>query len=279
MFYAGQGDARRSMALLWRTDAQPSPRTGPGPKPALSVDAIVDAAIAVADAEGMQALSMRSVGNRLGRTAMALYTYVPNKSELVDLMYDRVLAELFTGPVPDPADVGWRSAVVDWVDELLACLVRHSWALRVSQARPVLGPNEYRVLETLLRGLAPTGLGARELQGIVATLFHFVRGSANTIAEARQAPAATGVSDEDWWRDRSTLLPEFAPDFAERFPALAAFQAASAREAGASGPVAGPGAGDMPYLEAEARVSVETGLAVLLDGIEATMRRAGTVAT
>ncbi|WP_075742192.1 MULTISPECIES: TetR/AcrR family transcriptional regulator [Actinoalloteichus] len=274
--FAGQGDARRSMALLWRTDDEPPPRTGPGPRPALSVDAIVDAAIVVADAEGMTALSMRAVGNRLGRTAMALYTYVPSKSELIDLMYDRVLAGLFVGPSPAASEVGWRSAVTGWVDDVLTCFVRHPWVLQVSQARPVLGPNEYLVLETLLRILATTGLGAREVQAIVATLFHFVRGAAKTIAEARQAPTATGVTDEEWWQARSTLLPEFAPDFAERFPFVARFQAASARVAQQSGSAARPQAGDEPYLEGEARTSVAVGLAVLLDGIEATMRRART---
>jgi len=81
--------------------------SGPGPKPGLSVDAIVDAAIAVADADGTEALSMRTVGQRLGRTAMALYTYVPSKRELLDLMYDRAIAEL---PGDDDLAAGWRAA-------------------------------------------------------------------------------------------------------------------------------------------------------------------------
>src|SRR5919198_885317 len=64
--FAGQGDPARSMALLWRT---PSARTGPGPKPGLSVDAIVAAAIAVADADGLAGLSMRAGGARILRQA------------------------------------------------------------------------------------------------------------------------------------------------------------------------------------------------------------------
>ncbi len=94
MVFAGQGDPRRTLSLLWRAEAPPPARTGPGPKPRLSVDAIVAAAVAIADEEGMDALSMRAVGDRLGRTAMALYTHVPGKSELLDLMYDAVHAEL-----------------------------------------------------------------------------------------------------------------------------------------------------------------------------------------
>jgi AcrR family transcriptional regulator len=136
------------MALLWRTTGSGNVRTGPGPKPGLSVDVIVDAAIAVADAEGMAALSMRAVGEWLGRTAMALYTYVPSKSEVVDLMYDRALAEL---PTDYERGAGWRAAVTSWAEDSWAFYLRHPWVLQVSQVRPVLGPNEYVVLETVMR--------------------------------------------------------------------------------------------------------------------------------
>ncbi|WP_214414128.1 TetR/AcrR family transcriptional regulator [Sphaerisporangium fuscum] len=257
--FAGQGDARRSMALLWRASAPERSRTGPGPKPGLSVDLIVETAIAVADAEGMAALSMRAVGERLGRTAMALYTYVPSKSELVDLMYDHALAELPAGY--DLGD-GWRAALTSWAEDTCAFYLRHPWVLQVSQARPVLGPNEYVTLETLVRILRATGLSARVLRRIVGTLFHFVRGAAQTIAEARQAPAATGVPDEQWWHTRSGLMSEVAPDFAERYPMVVWLES--------EGPAAGEDDGT-PYLEREARKTFDAGLTVLLDGIEAAM--------
>ncbi|MER5420112.1 TetR/AcrR family transcriptional regulator [Streptosporangium roseum] len=259
--FAGQGDARRSMALLWRTEGPGDAR--PGPKPGLSVDVIVDAAIAVADAEGMAALSMRAVGERLGRTAMALYTYVPSKSELVDLMHDRVLAEL-------PADYGpradWRAGATAWAEDAWAFYLRHPWVLQVSQARPVLGPNEYVMLDTVVGVLRGTGLGPGALRRIVGTLFSFVRGAAQTVAESRQAATATGVSDEQWWQARSALLGEVAPDFAERFPMVAWLEGEAASP---------PEDASVPYLEREARKTFEAGLAVLLDGIEAAVGRAG----
>jgi AcrR family transcriptional regulator len=258
--FAGQGDPRRSMALLWRTPGTPEVRTGPGPKPALSVDRIVDAAIEVADRDGMSGLSMRAVGERFGRTAMALYTYVPNKSELLDLMYDRAHAELPTGYASEP---DWRTTVTTWANDLREFYLRHPWVLQVSQARPVLGPNEYVVLETLLRILHRTGLGATALRRIVGTLFHFVRGTAQTIAEARYAKVATGMSDEDWWFARAVLLAEVAPDFAERFPSVTRME----REQ-----VFRPAEETVPYLEREARETFDFGLAVVLDGIEATVR-------
>ncbi|MFI2607594.1 TetR/AcrR family transcriptional regulator C-terminal domain-containing protein [Kitasatospora sp. NPDC018619] len=254
--YAGQGDAHRSLALLWGVPEEP--RTGrSGPKPGLSVDAIVSAAIAVADGEGMAALSMRAVGERLGRTAMALYTYVPGKAELLDLMHDRVLAELATGsPLGSPAGTapgdGWRAAVTAWAEELYACYLRHPWVLQVSQARPVLGPAELAAMEALLGALRPAGLAPARLRGAVAALWQFVRGLAGATADARGAAAATGVADEAWWADRSARLAELAPDFAERFPLLVALQAT------------GGGSPEDGHREA-----FRAGLAVLLDGIAA----------
>ncbi|MDH6708829.1 AcrR family transcriptional regulator [Kitasatospora sp. MAA19] len=249
--YAGQGDAHRSLSLLW--GATPEPGTGrtgrSGPKPGLSVDAIVSAGIAVADTDGMAALSMRAVGERLGRTAMALYTYVPGKAELLDLMHDRALAEL---PADPPVADGWRSAVTAWAEELYACYLRHPWMLQVSQARPVLGPAELAAMERLLRALRPAALAPGRLPGVVAALWQLVRGMAAVAAESRGAAAATGVADEDWWTTRSARLAELAPDFPERFPLLTALQ----------------GAADGTPQDRD-QEAFRTGLAVLLDGVAA----------
>jgi AcrR family transcriptional regulator len=256
--FAGQGDARRSMDLLWRTPTTGQPR--PGPKPGLTVDAIVAAAINIADTEGMQALSMRAVGERLGRTAMALYTYVPSKGELVDLMYDRTLAEM---PTSYDLSVGWRAAVTGWAWDNWEFYLRHPWMLQVSQARPVLGPNEYVTLETALRILATTGLEARVTRRIFGALAQFVRGVAQTFAESRAAASATGMSDEDWWYARSALLTEVAPDFSERYPTVAKLAAESAFHLDDE---------TVPYLEQATTEAFETGLTVFLDGIEAAIR-------
>jgi AcrR family transcriptional regulator len=254
--FAGQGDARRSMALLWRTGEGGQAPAGPGPRPGLTVDEIVAAAIAVADEVGMTALSMRAVGERLGRTAMALYTYVHGRSELVDLMYDRTLAEL---PTSYALDAGWRPALTAWAHDSWAFYVRHPWMLQVSQARPVLGPGEFGVLETLVGILRETHLEVRVLRGVVGALTHHVRGSAQTMADSRAAAAATGVSDQDWWFSRSPLLAEVAPDFAERFPMTTWIESDAPQP---------PEDEQEPYLERAARQSFQVGLAVLLDGIE-----------
>ncbi|MGH1552145.1 TetR/AcrR family transcriptional regulator [Streptomyces sp. L7] len=83
---SGSGDIDRTLELLWDT----GPRPSRGPKPGLSVDRIVDAAIRIADEEGLDAVSMRRVATDLGTGAMSLYRYVPGKAELLDLMLDRV---------------------------------------------------------------------------------------------------------------------------------------------------------------------------------------------
>jgi AcrR family transcriptional regulator len=221
------------------------------------VDAIVTAAIALADAEGMAAVSMRTVGKRLGRTGMALYTYVPSKSELVDLMYDRVLAEL---PGDYDLSAGWRAALTSWAEDHWEFCLRHPWVLRVSQARPVLGPNEYATLDTLVRLLFATGLEAAVVRRLTGTVTQFVRGAARIVAESRQAPAETGISDEDWWFARTAALTAVAPDFAERYPSVRRMETEGAVE---------PPAADERYLEREATATFNAGLAVMLDGIEA----------
>lgn len=293
MVYAGQGDARRSMSLLWRTERPEQPRRthGPGPRPGLSVDAIVTAAVSVADEEGMAALSMRAVGERLGRTAMALYTYVPSKGELLDLMYDSVHAELprdYAAFTVRPGGDDWRAGLTAWARDTLAFLLRHPWVLQVSQARPVLGPHEYAALDTLVRLLTGTGLDSRLVRRLVGTLTHFVRGCAGTIAEAREAAAVTGEPDEEWWFARSALLGEVAPDFADRYPSLSAMEHDSApRQASTTGEDECHGSEDevsggeedtetMPFLEREARKTFTVGLGVLLDGIETAIRRGDT---
>jgi AcrR family transcriptional regulator len=248
--YAGQGDPRRSIELLWRGSVV---EKRPGPKPGLSVDAIVDAGIAVADEQGM-AFSMRAVGERLGRTAMALYTYVPGKNELVDLMYDRTMSELPTSY--DLAD-GWRPAVTQWAHDMWEFYGRHPWVLQVSQARPVLGPHEFAVIESLAAILVSTGLPGRELRGIVGAINYFVRGAAQTIAEARAAGGATGEADEEWWYARSAVLLELEPDLEKKFPMLHVLE--NDRE---------PIDPELPYLENDAVENFDTGLRVLLNGVE-----------
>src|SRR5690349_7290064 len=216
--YTGQGDPRRTMELL--RNLTPGPETTPrGPKPALTVSDIVAAATDIADTEGFDAVSMRSVGERLGRTAMALYTYVPGKAELVDLMLDRALRELdVTYDVTD----GWRAAARRWALDLWDFYLRHPWVHQISSARPVLGPGSYVTMERPAELFASTDLNGADVMKIVGTVSGFVAGMTRQIAELREATRAMGQTELDWWTTQSELITELVPDVDSRFPRPAA---------------------------------------------------------
>jgi AcrR family transcriptional regulator len=257
--YAGRGDPRRTMELLWGR-AEPPAR---GPRQGLTVDEIVAAAIAVADAEGFPAVSMRRVAEGLGKSAMGLYTYVPGKAELVDLMLDTVFGEL---PTSYPHDGGWRATAERWARDGWAFYERHPWVLQVSGTRATLGPHELDVYETQLRMFDGVGLTPVEMTRVVGVLSSFVRGSAKTVSDARAAEQATGMSDDDWWNARSPVLEEFATEdiWTARYPVSSRLSEAQAFDQLDRQPDDAT-----PYLVRDALDVFEFGLQRLLDGIEA----------
>jgi AcrR family transcriptional regulator len=254
VIYVGQGDPEKSMRLLWGAAPEAAPRRGP--KAAISVDDIVAAAIRLADEGGIDAVSMRAVGERLGRTPMALYTHVPGKAELIELMWDRVLAGLPTSY--DMSD-GWRAALRAWAIDVWEFHLAHAWTLDVSGARGGLGPHETQQQETSGSILDGLGLSGRDVMRCVWSVSRLVHGSARAMAETRQATTATGVDEYDWWYARSGMINEVAPDYADRFPFLTRIAAEGTFEALGDGE---------SYLEAEAHDTFEFSLERLLDGIE-----------
>ena len=246
----------RTMALLWRAEVVGPAPTSPGPRPRLETDEIVAAAIEVADTNPSAGLSMRALAARLGVTAMALYGYVPDKDSLVALAYDAIHAEM---PDHEHGDGDWRERTIAWADDLVALFVRHAWALRVSYARPVLGPNEQRVLESLVGILRPSGQGPDRLRRVVGLLFYVVRGTALTIAEAREAEETSGIPEKDWWETTTAALNERVPDFADRFP-NAVWLLSQQDDLPASGE-------GSSYVERQSMANLRTGLSMLLDGV------------
>ena len=243
--FTGTGDPARSMALLWRT-----PPTGPrrGPKAGLDVDRIVAAAVALADAEGLAGLSMRRVAAELGVGAMTLYTHVPGKGELVDLMLDSVLGELYG---PEPAG-DWRARLTAVARANRDLFLRHPWALHVATGRPPLGPNLMAKYEHELRAVDGLGLSEVQMDLLVTLVNGVVRGIAGGVQEKAEAERATGVTDDQWW---AATAPYLAAVFdAGRFPTAARV-----------GPVAGA------ELQAayDPRRSFDFGLEVLLAGVAA----------
>ena len=197
----GSGDIARSLELLWGTGDRPSR----GPKPGLTLDRIVSAAVAVADAEGLAAVSMRRLSTELGTGTMSLYRYVPGKAELLDLMLDRVLGEPLAAEASEvPAD--WRTAVDLMARTYLANLRTHPWLLKINQARSVLGPSALRGLDSALAGLGGMGLSDPELIGVIITVNSFVEGLARTQSDATEAARQTGLSDAAFWESQRPYL-------------------------------------------------------------------------
>jgi AcrR family transcriptional regulator len=247
--YSGGGDPRRTIALLWGIEKKPTR----GPKPALSVERIAMAAIEVADAEGMGALSMRRVAERLGISTMSLYTYVPGKAELVDVMLDTAFGELAGS---EYADRGWRAGLERIAHENWSLYHRHPWMLQVAAtSRPPLGPNVIAKYDRELLAVDGIGLTEVEMDSVLALVLEHAQGAARRSVEVAEAEKHTGKSDHEWWRASEPLLEEiFDPD---RYPTASRVGPAAAEAYGS--------AYDPEY-------SFEFGLQRLLDGIETLVR-------
>lgn len=252
--YSGGGDPARTMALLWGIAKKPSR----GPKPGLSVEKIVRVAIEAADAEGLGALSMRRVAKDLGVSTMSLYTYVPAKAELVDVMLDAVMGETARpeGAAESPGG-GWRERLEAVARENRALYRQHPWVLQVATtSRPPLGPNVLAKYDRELRAVDGIGLTDVEMDSVLTLVLEYVEGATRRAAEASQSENRTGVSDDEWWAANAPLLEKVFD--AERYPTAARVGAA----AGA--------AYEAAYHPDHA---FEFGLGRVLDGIEAFVRQ------
>ena len=196
---SGSGDIGRTLELLWETGRRPSR----GPKPTLTLDRIVEAAIRVADTEGLEGLSMRRVAAELGTGTMSLYRYVPGKGELLDLMLDRVQR-----PSENPADLGddgWRTALEALARATLALYRRHPWLLQVNP-RPILGPSALDGMEKVLTRIRPMGLTDPELVSAIVMIDGYVVGAARTQLYQQEAERRTGLTDAEFWQAQVPAL-------------------------------------------------------------------------
>lgn len=262
--FAGRGDPRRTMELLWGRTT-PASR---GPAAELTAADVVRAAIAVADGEGLANLTMRRIAERLGRSTMSLYTYVPGKAELLDLMLDAIQAEL---PTAYDRSAGWRDAAERFARDQWHLLERHPWSLDVAGGRTPLGPHTLDAYEAQLAVFDGLGLDGVEMTRAVAAITSFVRGAAQAVHEARSAQAATGLSDDDWWNAHAPLLEQMIDaDWPARHPTATKLQehrAFDQADRDADDPT--------PYLVMVALDAFEYGLARLLDGIAGHVASAG----
>lgn len=210
--HGNSGDLEQAMALLWGTRKSPTR----GPKPGLSVERIVGTAIEIADGEGLAALSMRRVAGELGISATSLYTYVPGKAELTELMLDAVLGE---AEIPDGANGGWRAGLELYARESWRLYHRHPWTLQLPSGRGLLGPNQTAILDSTLHAVSGIGLTDNEMVSLFSAVAGYVQGAARTAVEEAYIEDSTGVSDEQWWTIYGRLMGEYTSD-TQRYPTL-----------------------------------------------------------
>ncbi|MEO6769439.1 MAG: TetR/AcrR family transcriptional regulator C-terminal domain-containing protein [Umezawaea sp.] len=182
----------------------------------LGRERIVRAAIAVADAEGMSAVSMRRVATDLGASTMSLYRHVAGKDDLMLHMADVVAADETLSARP-PAH--WRECL-EFTSRLLWTVCRrHPWVAEVlSMTRPRASPSLLFYSEWVLAALRGLGLGMDDMMYIHLNLFSFVRGLALSLQSEVRDRQDTGLTNDEWM---DTQIAEFQGIVASgRYPTM-----------------------------------------------------------
>ena len=169
-------------------------------KRGLSEERVVAAAIALADEDGLEAVSMARVAERLGFTTMSLYRHVRSKDDLLRAMLDAGLGAP-PAALDDPGG-DWRAGLELWTRSVLEALLRHPWAIRVPITGPPMSPVQLAWLDRGLRALAPTGLAEGEKADVVLLLNGYAFWEARLRTELATGP------------------PQAPPEGLEEMPAL-----------------------------------------------------------
>ncbi|MFI2364492.1 TetR/AcrR family transcriptional regulator [Promicromonospora sp. NPDC019610] len=283
-------DRARTLDLLWGTRVS----SGLGRKPGLGLDQIVAAGVAAADEGGLDNLSMRRVADRLGVGAMSLYRHVRGKAELLDLMVDRVLAEVRydvrhdeeggsvgsggaggsdgvgeQGRAGGSVGVGgsvaaggagdgnvWRSRLERVAHENRALFERHPWLLGRFESRPPLGPGTIAKYDAELRAVDGIGLSDVEMDLLLTLVLGYARDATVGLLAWRSLPERSGQDDAQWW---AVHAPHMERVLGDRYAlAVRVGTAATSQYGGLH----------------DAERAWEFGLSRVLDGIEAFVGRA-----
>jgi AcrR family transcriptional regulator len=205
-------DLRRRSQLLWDDRSQPTR----GPKAGLTPDDVVQAAMQLADEDGIAAVTMHAVASRLGFTTMALYRYFPNKEALFDAIVD---AGMERPPRPKAPRGNWRDEVAQWARAKRAMLCARPWLAELPFVAAPHGPNWLSWLEALTEPLATTGLTAADVGQMISIIDGYTRGASDTSISLARA-RARGTSDEEWAAAVGADLGRAIGD--PRFPQFAA---------------------------------------------------------
>ncbi|MEO6444117.1 MAG: TetR/AcrR family transcriptional regulator [Gemmatimonadaceae bacterium] len=183
-------ELRRRSELLWEDRS----RSTRGPKPGLTPNDVVQAAMEIADADGLSAVTMHAVAARLGFTTMAIYRYFPNKETLLDAVVDAGTG--FPPPVTEPRPE-WRKEVFAWARAKRASLCARPWLAELPFVVAPHGPNWLSWLEAIADSLSRTGLSAADIGGMLSIVDGYTRGASDTAISLARA-RARGMSGAEW---------------------------------------------------------------------------------
>lgn len=233
--------------LIW-TRPEPGVR-----KPRFSREKLAAAALEVADAEGLEAVSMRRVAAELGAATMTLYNYVRTRDDLLALMHDAILGEVLVPAEALPQ--GWREAVTLIAGRVRAALVRHPWAIgALQEVQP--GPNAMRRFEQFLAAVSGSGLSTAQKFDLLTAVNSYVFGNVLITVESR-GRAEIAAADPALVAEISAFAAELMEGGG--FPHTTALLA-EAREGRPPAP---------PLDEQGLEEQFRRGLAALLDGLAA----------
>lgn len=207
------GELPASIAAAWGMRERP----GKGPRPGLSLEKIVAAAVRVGAADGLAAVSMARVAAELGAGTMALYRYVSSKSELIDLMVDAAFGP--PPPLPEPAP-DWRGALSHWAWSMLAGMRASMWAVSMPISGPPVTPNQVAWMEQGLQSLRDTGLSEGQKMSVILLVSGYVRNQVTLEAQLGEAVRAAGKTDQQMMLDYNRILGLVTDP--QRFPELTA---------------------------------------------------------
>lgn len=242
--------------------AQPEPGSR---KPRFTREQIAATALAIADAEGFEAVSMRRVAAELDAGTMTLYSYVRTKDDLLALMHDAIMAEVIVPPGELPS--GWRPALTEIARRTRTALLRHPWSLSSLQAAQP-GPNAMRRFEQYLAVLADSGLDTAAKFDLLTLVNSYVFGNTMITGESVARAAAVEADPE---LVKAMIEFGMAQLGSGEFPHTAELFAHTP----AGG---GDAAGGPPLDEKSLGEQFERGLQALFDGAAARMRLPGSTA-
>jgi AcrR family transcriptional regulator len=210
---------------------------------------VVAAALVIVDRDGLDGLTMRSLGRELGVDPMAAYHWFPNKQAILQGVGEAILAEIVL-PAAD-ARVSWPAVALSMAREYRAALLRHPRALPVASTQPVMTPRGFQLIDQTLAALVAGGLTPGAGLETINTIAAFVIGSA--VAEAGVTPGSEPV-------DRDAITDAYSGIRADQFPTLAAAM------------------GEMMVFMADDTAQFETAIDALVRGLDASFRERGVVA-